>query len=198
MYIYLLTYGVRSMDIPCPHVLLRAIYKRMDSVGHMDIQVTTNVPSRLPHTPHVTSGSLHEYINLPGYSDGKPQRRTRRALVGSPDTSVSNSHKSVTNRSLPACKRLEARAELEPLGAKTPYQIPAQGMVCPVPLFDMATWVQRHRARGVPPSCYTERAPAAVHHKTLPRPDTEELSGPVGPLSVTRTGRCPVLDPYSR
>ena len=111
---------------------------------------------------------------------------------------VSNSHKSVTNRSLPACKRLEARAELEPLGAKTPYQIPAQGMVCPVPLFDMATWVQRHRARGVPPSCYTERAPAAVHHKTLPRPDTEELSGPVGPLSVTRTGRCPVLDPYSR
>ena len=106
--------------------------------------------------------------------------------------------KSVTNRSLPACKRLEARAELEPLGAKTPYQIPAQGMVCPVPLFDMATWVQRHRARGVHPSCYTERAPAAVHHKTLPRPDTEELSGPVGPLSVTRTGRCPVLDPYSR
>ena len=111
---------------------------------------------------------------------------------------VSNSDKSVTNRSLPACKRLEARAELEPLGAKTPYQIPAQGMVCPVPLFDMATWVQRHRARGVPPSCYTERAPAAVHHKTFPRPDTEELSGPVGPLSVTRTGHCPVLDPYSR
>ena len=111
---------------------------------------------------------------------------------------MSSWDKSVTNRSLPACKRLEARAELEPLGAKTPYQIPAQGMVCPVPLFDMATWVQRHRARGVQPSCYTERAPAAVHHKTLPRPDTEELSGPVGPLSVTRTGRCPVLDPYSR
>ena len=29
---------------------------------------------------------VREYINLPGYSDGKPQRRTRRALVGSPDT----------------------------------------------------------------------------------------------------------------
>ena len=115
-----------------------------------------------------------------------------------PASCVSNSHKSVTNRSLPACKRLEARAELEPLGAKTPYQIPAQGMVCPVPLFDMATWVQRHRARGVPPSCYTERAPAAVHHKTCPLADSEELSGFLGPLSVTRTGRCPVLDPYSR
>ena len=46
---------------------------------------------------------------------------------------VSNWDKSVTNRSLPACKRLEARAELEPLGAKTPYQIPAQVMDHGVP-----------------------------------------------------------------
>ena len=50
----------------------------------------------------------------------------------------------------------------------------------------------------MPPSCYTERALAAVHHKTCPLADSEELSGPVGRLSVAMEGPGPSVDPGCR
>ena len=80
---------------------------------------------------------------------------------------MSSWDKSVTNRSLPACKRLEARAELEPLGAKTPYQIPAQGMVCPVPLFDTALWRPVGPTRGGYGNFRAYMAISTQHRKIL-------------------------------
>ena len=48
------------------------------------------------------------------------------------------------------------------------------------------------------PSCQVGRALAAAEQKSCQRAEPEGMSGPVGPLWVTRTERCSVLDASSR